>query len=162
MDRWGMDSESGGSGAFRCTECWKHGSEKCPTHIIRDLQNHLVLQIQALRHIQNQVMSWIRWSHKILGYFLGLFKKINLFFYWRIIALQNFVVFCQTSTWITHRYTYIPSLLNLLLRGMSTYHVPHRYFAWVHAILTTMDRVVILISVLQNEKINTLSQVPKL
>ena len=26
----------------------------------------------------------------------------NLFiFYWRIIALQNFVVFCQTSTWIT-------------------------------------------------------------
>ena len=26
--------------------------------------------------------------------------------YWRIIALQNFVVFCQTSTWISHRYTY--------------------------------------------------------
>ena len=37
---------------------------------------------------------------------------INLFFNWRIIALQNFV-FCQTSTWISHRYTYIPSLLNL-------------------------------------------------
>ena len=35
------------------------------------------------------------------------------FFYWRIIALQNFVVFCQTSTWISHRDTYIPSLLNL-------------------------------------------------
>ena len=34
----------------------------------------------------------------------------NLFFYWRIVALQNFVVFCQTSTWISHRYTYIPSL----------------------------------------------------
>ena len=34
------------------------------------------------------------------------------FFYWRIIALQNFVVFCQTSTRISHRYTYIPSLLN--------------------------------------------------
>ena len=30
----------------------------------------------------------------------------------RIIALQNFAVFCQTSTWISHRYTYIPSLLN--------------------------------------------------
>ena len=29
-------------------------------------------------------------------------------------ALQHFVVFCQTSTWINHRYTYIPSLLNLL------------------------------------------------
>ena len=38
-----------------------------------------------------------------------------LFFSWRIIALQNFVVFCQASTWISHRYTYVPSLLNLLL-----------------------------------------------
>ena len=36
------------------------------------------------------------------------FLKINLFSYWRIIALQNFVVFCQTSTWISHRYAYIP------------------------------------------------------
>ena len=35
------------------------------------------------------------------------------FYYWRITALQNFVVFCQTSTWISHRYTYILSLLNL-------------------------------------------------
>ena len=34
-------------------------------------------------------------------------------FYWRIIALQNFVVFYQTSTWISHRFTYVPSLLNL-------------------------------------------------
>ena len=31
---------------------------------------------------------------------------INFSFYWRIIALQNFAVFCQTSTWISHRYTY--------------------------------------------------------
>ena len=37
----------------------------------------------------------------------------SLFFYWRVIALQNFVVFCQTSTWVSDRYTYIPSLLNL-------------------------------------------------
>ena len=35
------------------------------------------------------------------------------FFYWRIVSLQNFAFFCQTSTWISHRYTYIPSLLNL-------------------------------------------------
>ena len=39
---------------------------------------------------------------------------IYLFFRWRIIALQNFVVFCQTSTWISNRYTYVPSLLSLL------------------------------------------------
>ena len=35
---------------------------------------------------------------------------IIFFFNWRIIALQNFVVFCQTSTWLSHRYPYIPSL----------------------------------------------------
>ena len=40
--------------------------------------------------------------------------KINLFlFNLRIIALQNFFGFCQTSTSISHRYTYVPSLLNL-------------------------------------------------
>ena len=33
-------------------------------------------------------------------------------FNWRIIALQYCVGFCHTSTWISHRYTYIPSLLN--------------------------------------------------
>ena len=34
------------------------------------------------------------------------FLKILFIFNWRIIAIQNFVVFCQTSTWISHRYTY--------------------------------------------------------
>ena len=29
-------------------------------------------------------------------------------FNWRIIALQNFVIFCQTSKWSSHRYTYSP------------------------------------------------------
>ena len=36
-----------------------------------------------------------------------------LIFIWRIIALQNFAVFCQTSARISHRYTSAPSLLNL-------------------------------------------------
>ena len=45
--------------------------------------------------------------------FLSSFKKIYSFIYWRIITLQNFVDFCQTSAWISHRYTYISSLLNL-------------------------------------------------
>jgi len=40
-------------------------------------------------------------------------KIFNHFFNWRIIALHNFVVFCQTSTWISHRYTYTPFLLKL-------------------------------------------------
>ena len=51
--------------------------------------------------------------------YLILDGKSLLFFYWRIIALQNFVVFCQTSTWISHRYAYIPSLLNLLPISLS-------------------------------------------
>ena len=38
-------------------------------------------------------------------------KSFSLkFIFWRIISLQNFVVFCQNSTSINHRYTYIPSL----------------------------------------------------
>ena len=35
------------------------------------------------------------------------FLLIYLFFNWSITALQNFVVFCQTSTWINHMYTYV-------------------------------------------------------
>ena len=37
----------------------------------------------------------------------------DLFFNWGIIALQYCIHFCHTSTWISHRYMYIPSLLNL-------------------------------------------------
>ena len=35
------------------------------------------------------------------------------FFYWRITALQNFGVFCQTAVWISHRYTYSWMALSL-------------------------------------------------
>ena len=45
--------------------------------------------------------------------FVGKVMSLPFFFNWRIIALHNFVVFYQTSTWISHRYTYILSLLNL-------------------------------------------------
>ena len=55
----------------------------------------------------------IYWNPEHWIQFFPLILFFNLFFYWRIIALQNFV-FCQNSTWISHRYTYIPSLLNLL------------------------------------------------
>ena len=42
------------------------------------------------------------------------FLQINLFiFNWRIIALYYHVPFCHTSTWISHRYTYVPTLLKL-------------------------------------------------
>ena len=53
---------------------------------------------------------------RLLIFLMAIFKVflLNFFiFYWRIIALQNFVVFCQTSIWISHWYTYVPSLLTL-------------------------------------------------
>ena len=37
-----------------------------------------------------------------------------LIFNWRIIALQCCAGFCLTTMWISHKYTYIPFLLNLL------------------------------------------------
>ena len=37
--------------------------------------------------------------------------RILFFFNWRIIALKHGISFCHTQTWISHRYTYIPSLL---------------------------------------------------
>ena len=78
-------------------------------------------QTNKQKNCKEQLYLWVRWygrgqmagetlnplSLEGRGFFL------NLFFYWRIIALHNFVVFCQTSAWISHRYTYIPSLLNL-------------------------------------------------
>ena len=51
-----------------------------------------------------------------VGQYLGhniFFFLIHLFFNWRIIALQNWVGFCQTSLWISHRYTHVPSLWKL-------------------------------------------------
>ena len=46
-----------------------------------------------------------------------------LFFNWRIAALQCCASFCSTTTWITGKYTYIPSLLSLLPHPISPlYH----------------------------------------
>ena len=44
------------------------------------------------------------------------FPKGNYFilFYWKIIVLQYCVSFCHISTWISHRYTHVPSRLNPL------------------------------------------------
>ena len=57
---------------------------------------------------------WKRWSFYFFSCAQNFFSFENFinFFNWRITALQNFVVFCQTSTWISHRYTYVPFLLN--------------------------------------------------
>ena len=41
------------------------------------------------------------------------FLNFLFIFNWRIIALQYWFDFCHTSTWISHRYAYVLSLLNL-------------------------------------------------
>ena len=65
------------------------------------------------------VVLWSIWAY--FNLFI-LFCSLNfLFFYWRIIALQNFVVFCQTSTWISHRYTYTPPFWTSL-PSQATFH----------------------------------------
>ena len=45
-------------------------------------------------------------------FFFSIFLPLKKFFNWRVITLQNFVVFCQRSTRISHRYTHVPSLLS--------------------------------------------------
>ena len=57
-------------------------------------------------------LNWISHLYPFILWWILVFTsfiKINLFFNWRIIALQIFVVFCKTSTCICHRYTYIHS-----------------------------------------------------
>jgi len=44
-----------------------------------------------------------------------LYLFLNFIFHWAIIALHYCIGFCHTSTCISHRYTYVPSLLKLPL-----------------------------------------------
>ena len=54
-----------------------------------------------------------------------LFVKNLFIFNWRTIALQYCVGFCHTSTWISHRYTYVPSLLNPVTCFLDSTVRPH-------------------------------------
>ena len=75
-------------------------------------------------------------------------KKFFFIFNWRIITLQYNVGFCHTSTWISRRYTYVPSLLNLLCTCPGCHKAPgwapvsHSEFAL--AIYFTHGRVYVL------------------
>ena len=73
------------------------------------------------------------WWHQRLAAAHGIF--VLFLFCWRIIALQCCVGFCHISTWISHRYTYVCSLLNLRL---SLYPIPqgcHRAPGWVPCVI---------------------------
>ena len=45
--------------------------------------------------------------------FPDLFIYLKFIFNWRIIALQSCVGFCRKIMWISHKYTHVPSILNL-------------------------------------------------
>ena len=55
----------------------------------------------------------------------------------RIIVLQFFVCFCCVSTWIRHRYTYAPSLLNLspTSQPIPTLFIVTEFLIWTPCIL---------------------------
>ena len=59
----------------------------------------------------NMSYAWISLLYDILFF--------SQFFNWRIIALQNCVVFCHTSTSVSHRYPRVPSLPDLHLSPSS-------------------------------------------
>ena len=98
-----------------------HHSERDSTWVHRPFYVSFVMK-SHLSSFSN-VCKWsfilckneVKWfsQYSIVWFYQTFFFLIYLFFNWRIIALQNFVVFCQTSTWVSHRYTYIPSLLIL-------------------------------------------------
>ena len=55
------------------------------------------------------------------------------FFNWRMITFQYCVDFCHATWWISHKYTYVPSLLNLALpcTPLDCHRRPD-WFPWAH------------------------------
>ena len=86
---------------------------------------HWTLKHNKLTRKENVAQAWFKCnilneiSESGIFFFQVLFENnrrlkslshnfLKFIFYWRIIVLQNFAVFCQTATWISHRYTYNP------------------------------------------------------
>ena len=81
----------------------RRGFLHCPLRL-------LILSVWSDLFILQEIMMCLVHLKVIFIYFF----LFNLFFYWRITALQNFVVFCQTLAWIPAIGIHInPSLLNL-------------------------------------------------
>ena len=73
-----------------------------------EVQTHMVQRSIVI--LINNFLPLVR----IVLKFSGPGTIFSLFiFNWRIIALQYYVGFCHTSTWITHRSTYVPFFFNL-------------------------------------------------
>ena len=84
-----------------------------------------VLQISVFLFVKLEESSHTLWcdTSTLLLFFISSETQVSskkwfpfsplCFFNWRIIALQNFVVFGQISARISHSYTHVPSFLNL-------------------------------------------------
>ena len=75
-------------------------SQNLPSQLIMFSFNSLHAELQMHHCLDLASDHWF-----LKTYYIFVFIKKN----WKIIAFQNFVVFCCTSTGISHRYTHVPS-----------------------------------------------------
>ena len=105
----------------------------------------LLCQSQSLKKVKHSSVCWIllRCKHRLAKCKLIHSQEVcieqlfiySFIFYWRIITLQKFAVFCQTLTWISHKYTYFPFPLNSFWRPFSVTVFKHFLFLWVFGML---------------------------
>ena len=82
----------------------------CATEASRRLES----TVKARKKDKEDDLKLIMYLEQIMFLFFWctpFFVKKLFIFNWRIIALQYCIGFCHTSTWVSHRYTYVPSLL---------------------------------------------------
>ena len=104
-----------------------------PTWNVASLVAHMVMNLPAMQATWVRPLGWENPLEKEMATYSSiLFFFFNLFFNWRIIALQNFVVFCQTSTWISHILVHYSCLENSMDRG---------YSPWGHKESDTTERL---------------------
>ena len=75
------------------------------------------MESQRVRHDWVTELNWYRDGN----YLVIILCFIFFLFLLEDIAFQYCVGFCHTSTWISHRYTYVLSLLNLLLISLASF-----------------------------------------
>ena len=77
----------------------------------REILSHL--EYLWILLVQTTKQTFIKQTYYICFKFFPGQNYFLFIFNWPITALQYCVGFCHTSTWINHRYTCVPSLLNL-------------------------------------------------
>ena len=72
---------------------------------------HFLMQLFLLLCTESWLFYFLR--DEFCANILSLFVNFSNYFLLKGNCFTEFCCFCQTSTWITHRVTYIPALLNL-------------------------------------------------